>query len=61
MVINRDDERSSNGTGGTETLEPRPRPPCPEAQEQRKGLWDSLTKLSESGVSVPRDLLSLGT
>lgn len=52
---------SSNGTGGTETLEPRSRPPCPEAQEWRKGLWESLAKLSEPGTNLPRDSLSLGT
>ena len=47
--------------GGTETLEPRSRPPCPEAQEWRKGLWESLAKLSEPGTNLPRDSLSLGT
>lgn len=52
---------SSNGTGGTETLEPRSLPLCPEAQEQRKGLWDFLTILSEPGISLPRDFLSHGT
>lgn len=53
---------SSNGTGGTETLEPRSCPPCPRFRKS-EGQQHFPTRLSEPGISrlegcassLPRD------
>lgn len=54
LLIEMMSSSSSNGTGGTETLEPRSRPPCPEAQEGEKSLWDSPPELTELGINLPK-------
>lgn len=54
VVINRDmSTSSSNGTGGTETLEPSSCPPCLMFRKG-EGLQESPTRLSEPKISLLR-------